>query len=79
MSFFEEVLDCMFLNNAISRSLMPAGCEVFKVQRKLNDVVCLIQFNDMDSLAERSKAVDSSSTIFGCVGSSPTAVINRKI
>ena len=28
-----------------------------------------------DSLAEWSKAVDSSSTIFGCVGSNPTAVI----
>ena len=27
-----------------------------------------------DSLAELSKAVDSSSTIFGCVGSNPTAV-----
>ena len=30
----------------------------------------------MDSLAEWSKAVDSSSTIFGCVGSNPTAVIS---
>ena len=76
MSFFEEVLDCTFLNNAISRSLMPAGCEVFKIQRKLNDLVCQIQFSDMDNLAERSKAVDSSSTIFGCVGSNPTAVIS---
>ena len=28
-----------------------------------------------DSLAEWSKAVDSSSTIFGCVGSNPSAVI----
>ena len=28
-----------------------------------------------DSLAEWSKAVDSSSIIFGCVGSNPTAVI----
>ena len=31
-----------------------------------------------DSLAEWSKAVDSSSIIFGCVGSNPTAVILRK-
>ncbi len=28
-----------------------------------------------DTLAEWSKAVDSSSTIFGCVGSNPTGVI----
>ena len=29
----------------------------------------------IDTLAEWSKAVDSSSTIFGCVGSNPTGVI----
>ena len=31
-----------------------------------------------DSLAEWSKAVDSSSTIFGCVGSNTTAIICQK-
>ena len=32
----------------------------------------------IDTLAEWSKAVDSSSTIFGCVGSNPTAVISTR-
>ena len=33
------------------------------------------QCHRQDTLAEWSKAVDSSSTIFGCVGSNPTGVI----
>ena len=43
--------------------------------------VCLLvmvssSFAGIDTLAERSKAVDSSSSIFGCVGSKPTGVIS---
>ncbi len=36
---------------------------------------CKDKHGQHDSLAERSMAVDSSSIIFGCVGSNSTAVI----
>ena len=39
---------------------------------------CKLREELIDSLAEWSKAVDSSSTIFGCVGSNPTAVISTR-
>ena len=58
--------------------------KAMEMQNCTKQTVCLLIINllfifNMDSLPERSKGVDSSSTSASCVGSNPTAVIHRCI